>query len=942
MTESRTSIRRPLQPVTKLPTVNSAEVEGFFQSTTRLEESAQRAFRNQTEAEATRQGIVDGQQGKFNTDLLYAPTFRGKAYTLAAQKSFLDTVELNATRRIQEIIQKNPTNSAKAKDEINGYLNGVVQGFPPAIRQRLGQTFLLRSQIRANVGLGRIQNRENRREILEQETKALEIDNQRSRDVVSNAEGILDPNTDISGKSIAAVVQMRQQIKSDYDAKITDIEANEIGAHNPAFRQRALEQFDADTSNAAIKSAFNQAQNKEEYLRQFQANEIDLEVKDEFGDIVLDLRPSVRQKQGLINYMQAQISRENVKVDARRRQLKGAMNRVISDIKAGGQADDTTISEIKTRAHQLGMEDEFESVADWVNHGNDMHNLSVQSPANADALVSAERADIEDRRDAGESISDREVEQLESKESLVDTISTQLEKDPIGHANTVGLIEKSPLIFSPQETIEVDGQQIRPQDLFEQRITQAEAVANHYGRPPVYTTPEERTAFANQFADRATSPKDKVALLASLAGFGDRQRRVMAEIAPQSPGYMHLAGLFASGSMPHTIEDAAEGMAIIQGSGTIEGTRIITTGTPAVREQTDLVLGTAFSDSPDTRKQVVAVAEAIYTARMFREGRTGEGDLDLDAWQRSLQEASGANFLQEEQFGGIGEYHGTKIVIPNYIKSEDFQGLINNLEDQDWRDAGENGGPVELLGDKKTGPISMTKEIDVRSDDIQLHAIGDGQYLVSRNKDGAPFFYRGNIDPDSEVGWVRAGHYVLNINKLSGTRRIRAARIGKSFFVTEDEIRENEERVERRRQALAKEPGPDLVPGPRDFGEDVESIKQFAQEQLEKTKEFVRKLTGKEAEEFVKGTIEIVEDNLQSVKEFFTGAEPPDTLTQELIDVEEKAKELQRNRSNFNKLPKSKKTKAREKALNDRALVLHNQAEKIKKKFEERRKQRGN
>lgn len=881
----------PLSPLAQLPVVNSTEVDGFFQASTQLEATAQKNFENNVVAEAERQGIVDGQQGKFNTELLYAPTYRGKAYTRAAQNSFLQTVELNASKKIQELILANPTDHVAAKQQINGYLNGVVQGFPGAIKERLGQTFLLKSQIRANVGLSGIQNRERRQFANQAEVDALAKDNQRSKDIVANAENIFDPDAKISLQSVAAVIEQRTQIKSDYEAKITDPEGVEIAAHNPAFRERALQQFDIDTSNAAIKSSFNRSNNKEEFLRQFEANEIDLIVKDETGGTVLDLRPDVRRKSALINYMQAEISRENVKRNAELRIFRGQVKGAVNALKAGGNITEEDIALLKTRAHQLQDEETFNVLSDWVSHSNDMHMMSVMTPSNLDAIVGQERAAMENKRDAGEAITKTDVDQLEAKEALLNNMSTQLEQDPLEWANTVGLIEKTPIIPTAQETIEVNGQEFRPQELMNSRIAQAEAVGAHYGRPPKFLTEEEKTTFQKFLTDRNTSPDAKLSLLASLSGFGDRQDEVLAEISPKAPEYMHIAGLMTQGTQPSILSDAMEGLAIIQGAGTIKGTRVLQTNTAEVADITDEVLGVAYRESPQTRKQVVNVAEAIYTARMFRKGKTDSSDFDEDEWQRALQESSGANFVEGTQFGGVTEYNGEKVHVPSWMETDEFEDFINELTDEDWRVGGFGGAPIFPKANGEADPASMTKEIDIFSD-LNLISIGNGQYIVARNKgDEDPKFYRAQVDPTSPVGAVRNGFYVLDLNKIPSDRRTRALAGAKSFFVTPEEVEEQRKKEKLRE----KKTGVELVPGPRSFSEDVEKVGEVLSNLVDDLTEAVTvdpavaAQIKKDADEFVKNIKQTIKADSPHKSAQKKLAEAPEKFAEFFNDAEKVA-----------------------------------------------------
>lgn len=901
----------PLQPLAKLPVVSSQEVAGFFDASTRLEEEAQKKFENDVEAEATRQGIVDGQQGKLNTELLYAPTFRGKAYTRAAQLSFLQTVELNATQKIQAIILQNPTDTGKAKNEITGYLNGVVQGFPPALKERLGQTFLLKSQIKANIGLSKILNRERRALANKQEVDALARDNARSIEIVGNAENILDSDPNIALKSVAAIVEARSQIISDYGAMIVDEEGREIAAFNPAFRERALQQFDIDTSNAAIKSAFNQSQNKDEYLRQFKANEMDLVVKDEQGRTVLDLRPNVRRKAALVNYMRAEISRENVKRDAAIRLNRRDLKAVKDTLKVGGNVTEETIAILKARSHQLGDDESFNEVADWVSHSNDMHMMSVMKPANLDGVVNAERAEIENLRDAGKSISKTDIEQLEAKEALLDNMSRELNQNPLDWGNTVGLIELTPIIPTAQETIEVAGQQINPQDLMDKRIADAEEIGKYYGRPPRFLTDEEQTNFSKFLTDRNTSPDAKLSLLASLSGFGDRQDEVLAEISTKSPEYMHIAGLMRQGSSPSVLADAVEGLGIIQGTGNIKGQRVMQVNSSEVAEATDGVLGVTYQQSPQTRKGVVAVAEGIYTARMFRKGHTDTTDFDEDEWVTALQEASGANFVDGVQFGGITTFNDRQVHTPNWIKADDFEDFIKALTDKDWQDGGLGGPPIFPKPNAEADPVLMTKEIDVFSD-LNLISVGDGQYIVARNTpDQDPKFYMADVDPTHPMGAVRQGFYVLDLNRIPSGQRTQAFQRAKTFFEVDPSLK----------RALEEDVGKAVESVKERVGEAVETIKQTAPELVEKGKETVSELVDQAREAFRKAK--------ELAEEFFK-EKPPQKVERLIRETEKKAKQLQKDRSEFFKLPVKKQTATAERKLSERTLTLKKKTDEIK------------
>lgn len=921
----------PLPPLAKLPVVSSQEVAGFFDVSTRLEEEAQRKWRNDVEAEATRQGIVDGQQGKSNADLLYNPTYRGKAYTRANQLQFKQTIDLNAAFKIQSIIAANPLDSVKARREIEGYLNGVVQGMPPAIKERLGQNFLLESQVRANVGLSRIRAGEDKLLADGVEAKAITKDLDEAQQTVKNAEFVFSEEPEKALKSLAGIIKQLADLESRRQERIIDETDREIAAHDPVRLELAKRQVKIDTLNSGLKAHFRRSTNKEEFLRQFRDNEFDMVARDEQGRVVLDLTPTERQKQGLVSWMQSELSREGTRRNAEVRAFRSDVQTVIGDLTNGGVVSDEVIAALRTRAVHLQQMDIFEVLSDWHQHADLLHQWSVQAPGNLAFAVRAQRRMIETLRDERKDVPKREIVQLEQMEGLLENMKTALASDQMNWAARQNLITMLPMIVPPgEETIEIDGQTYTQQDLANIRIGQGEAVSERYGIPARYLTDTEIEPAARFLNDRNNSAIDKFAMLTQFLSYGDKVDEVMSEIAPRTPIYGLLGGLMVQGTSDETILDGLRGLEKIEGIGDIDGVSLINTNSGQVTDQTDLVLGRVFNESSLTGKLVVDLADALYTETMHKKGKTSTqvDAFDPDEWEIALQRASGAHLVKSKQgdvwFGGIGEFHGVKVVVPSDIPRDQFDELIQKFTDEDWNALAAGGGsPFVPRDNAESEPVSFVDEINALGSDVQLKAIGHGQYLVGREVEGNPKYYQAPVDPGSDIGARREGLYVLDLNLMTPQRRTELFKqINLGFFEPDEASAEGIEETKR----TLKKFGEKLGKAADEISEEIDQAIGVVIDKGLAVAEEGLDVFGQKFKELQEQVTEAFNEAIRLGEEFLDKGLPK-KVERLLRETEKQAKQLQRDRSAFFKLPLKKQTASAERKLSERTLELKKKAE---------------
>jgi hypothetical protein len=237
-----------------------------------------------------------------------------------------------------------------------------------------------------------------------------------------------------------------------------------------------------------------------------------------------------------------------------------------------------------------------------------------------------------------------------------------------------------------------------PVDLVKQigeRVTQSKSFAASMNVAPKYFSQDEAGALTTFL--QTANPDQQIALLGVInQGFGKDSGNAMNELSKFAPDFAHAGGLVISGANRQTVYDALNGMRQVQaGNKPFEGTGDAATKRNVIAD----TLGGAYAFAPKTRAAIVSTANNIYTQRAIVAGKTV---FDEDMYKQAFQEASGMTMGKNgKAYGGIIEYRGTRIPIPNNIAQDSFKDIINRATYEDFA-AVSNGLPEDDQGRKFT------------------------------------------------------------------------------------------------------------------------------------------------------------------------------------------------------------------------------------------------
>ncbi|MCJ9697554.1 hypothetical protein MOV76_39105, partial [Rhizobium sp. PRIMUS64] len=124
--------------------------------------------------------------------------------------------------------------------------------------------------------------------------------------------------------------------------------------------------------------------------------------------------------------------------------------------------------------------------------------------------------------------------------------------------------------------------------------------------------------------------------------------------------------------------------------------------------------GNALAFTPGEINRVDAAAAAIARKRLYDAGIDPKKDDAKDVYQRAYQEAAGATFVNNVQFGGFGDYdRGTwyravKVVVPPSIRADKFPDVIGSLTDADIGSVKGRNGKTWTAADYQKGiPVAV-------------------------------------------------------------------------------------------------------------------------------------------------------------------------------------------------------------------------------------------
>jgi len=460
---------------------------------------------------------------------------------------------------------------------------------------------------------------------------------------------------------------------------------------SPLEIEREMQRVAEQAHIARFRKEYEKAPNKAEFLKRVQA---DLgagpigELYDKQGNPLKQNRITrgidVNRMGALVNEIEADLRARNAQFTALRTELKQDVSEISKIFSLGQIPSEGVVTEIQGRARRLGLPDNDPTMRQ-VNYLSVLRQNSIafnkMSPLQLGDWIRDAQTKIQGQANLEQAML------IDVAQKSFNHKTSMLEKDPVGYMNQTGAAEVKTLNFAAA-----------PVDLVKQigeRVTQSKSFAASMNVAPKYFSQDEAGALTTFL--QTANPDQQIALLGVInQGFGKDSGNAMNELSKFAPDFAHAGGLVISGANRQTVYDALNGMRQVQaGNKPFEGTGDAATKRNVIAD----TLGGAYAFAPKTRAAIVSTANNIYTQRAIVAGKTV---FDEDMYKQAFQEASGMTMGKNgKAYGGIIEYRGTRIPIPNNIAQDSFKDIINRATYEDFA-AVSNGLPEDDQGRKFT------------------------------------------------------------------------------------------------------------------------------------------------------------------------------------------------------------------------------------------------
>ena len=456
--------------------------------------------------------------------------------------------------------------------------------------------------------------------------------------------------------------------------------ANRIG---PVEVERIIQNTLEQAHIARFMKEYEQSPNKAEFLKRVKADLGAGPIGELYDKDGLPLKQNrvtrgidVNKTGALVNQIEADLRSRDAQFRALRTELKQDISEVSKIFTLGQIPSEGVVNEIVNRARNiLPANDRTMQEANYLSVLRQQSiAFKAMSPMQLGDWVRSAESQVQ-----GQATVEQAMLIKAGREALVHK-TTMLEKDPVGYMNQTGFAEVKTLNFAAA-----------PIDLNKQigdRITQSKSFAASMGVTPKYFSQDEAGALTTFL--QTSTPDQQIRLLGVLnEGFGKDSGNAMNEISKFAPEFAHAGGLIIAKANPQTVYDALNGMRQKQaGNKPFEGTGDAATKRNVIADQ----LGSAYAFAPKTRSAILATTDNIYTQRFIVSGKTV---FDEDMYKQAFQEASGMIVAKNgKSYGGIIEYRGNRIPIPNNVAQDSFKDIINRATYEDFA-AVSNGLPED-------------------------------------------------------------------------------------------------------------------------------------------------------------------------------------------------------------------------------------------------------
>jgi hypothetical protein len=277
-----------------------------------------------------------------------------------------------------------------------------------------------------------------------------------------------------------------------------------------------------------------------------------------------------------------------------------------------------------------------------------------------------------------------------------------LETDPLGVAERFGVLPASPGL-----PLDGDPDPRAVANSFAERVNAAQAAATHFGVQPKYFRPGE----AQQISDAVKQdPQRGLAIAAGLVAAGGRDaNKILAELGSDAPAISQSGDIIRLGGDPKAALDLITSYGKTP-DGKTYSDMPVTQRMPIAND----VAGGALAFTPDQQVQLDASANAIARKRLYDAGIKPTDPAAKPVYQRAYNEAAGAIYANDVQYGGFGAYdpgfwwRSRKVLVPNSIRADRFEDVVQSLNDGDVGQVKAQNGRTWTSGDfKKALPVAV-------------------------------------------------------------------------------------------------------------------------------------------------------------------------------------------------------------------------------------------
>lgn len=310
------------------------------------------------------------------------------------------------------------------------------------------------------------------------------------------------------------------------------------------------------------------------------------------------------------------------------------------------------------------------------------HSARGRSPEQIDQMAATLRErQVQDGADANT------ADLIRFSQDLAKSKRTALGTDLIGVAERDKLVAPTPLTFGAPEF----GEQMR------ERIAAARAAANTYGRRVQFLRPDEKEQLA---ALTQAGGDQALAVAESIVGAaGNDAPAILREIGGDAPMLAGAGAILVNGGSRQAARDMFEAQRLKA----IPGQSVRKIAELDDFRVTSETVGSAFREHIEDGQRVLSTARDIAAIRMERARVDNMGGEAQEIYRRAVQEAAGARFVDDRQFGGIGGYRPPgffqstyRVVVPPGVEANAFGDLIRAITDEDL--ASLSSIPLDELG----------------------------------------------------------------------------------------------------------------------------------------------------------------------------------------------------------------------------------------------------